>query len=85
MFSFMQTKRSRLTNLNIWASEKKNAFEHMQNVRIHIILHMCKVSSWPLLFINTPQPLYNMVGYNMVLDITRFKDGSQKCIDYIKK
>ena len=39
---------------------------------------------------NTLQPLYNMVLYNMVLyntvlDITRFKDGSQKCIDYIEK
>ena len=33
----------------------------------------------------TLQPLYNMVRYNMVLDITRFKDGSQKCIDYIEK
>ena len=27
--------------------------------------------------INTLRPLYNMVHYNMVLDITRFKDGSQ--------
>ena len=26
-----------------------------------------------------------MVCYNTVLDITRFKDGSQKCIDYIEK
>ena len=34
---------------------------------------------------NTLQPLYNIVRYNMVLDITRFKDGSQKCIDYIEK
>ena len=34
---------------------------------------------------NTLQPLYNMVRYNTVLDITRFKDGSQKCIDYIEK
>ena len=34
---------------------------------------------------NTLQPLYNMVHYNTVLDITRFKDGSQKCIDYIEK
>ena len=34
---------------------------------------------------NTLQPLYNMVCYNMVLDITRFKDRSQKCIDYIEK
>ena len=33
----------------------------------------------------TLQPLYNMVCYNMVLDITQFKDGSQKCIDYIEK
>ena len=31
------------------------------------------------------QPLYNTVHYNTVLDITRFKDGSQKCIDYIEK
>ena len=35
--------------------------------------------------IGTLQPPYNMVRYNMVLDITRFKDGSQKCIDYIEK
>ena len=36
-------------------------------------------------FKNTQQPLYNMVCYNTVLDITRFKDGSQTCIDYIEK
>ena len=35
--------------------------------------------------VHTLQPLYNMVRYNTVLDITRFKDGSQKCIDYIEK
>ena len=35
--------------------------------------------------VDTPQPLYNTVHYNTVLDITRFKDGSQKCIDYIEK
>ena len=34
---------------------------------------------------STPQSLYNTVRYNTVLDITRFKDGSQKCIDYIEK
>ena len=28
---------------------------------------------------NTLQPLYNTIRYNMVLDITRFKDGSQNC------
>ena len=33
----------------------------------------------------TLQPLYNTVCYNTVLDITRFKDGSQKCFDYIEK
>ena len=38
-----------------------------------------------LLPADTLQPLYNMVYYNTVLDITRFKDGSQKCIDYIEK
>ena len=32
-----------------------------------------------LVFI-TLEPLYNMV-----LDVTQFKDGSQKCIDYIEK
>ena len=47
------------------------------------------------MFANTPvrtisynitlQPLYNSVHYNTVLDITQFKDGSQKCIDYIEK
>ena len=34
---------------------------------------------------NTLQSLYDMVRYNMVLDTTQFKDGSQKCIDYIEK
>ena len=34
---------------------------------------------------STLQPLYNMVHYNTVLDITQFKDGFQKCIDYIEK
>ena len=33
----------------------------------------------------TLQPLYNTVRYNTVLDITRFEDESQKCIDYIEK
>ena len=34
---------------------------------------------------STLQPLYNTVCYNMVLDITWFKDGSKKCIDYVEK
>ena len=33
----------------------------------------------------TLQLLYNMVYYYTVLDIIWFKDGSQKCIDYIEK
>ena len=33
----------------------------------------------------TLQPLYNTVHYYTVLDITRFKDVSQKYIDYIEK
>ena len=35
--------------------------------------------------VSTLQPFYNTVHYNTVLDITWFKDGSQKCIDYIEK
>ena len=38
-----------------------------------------------LVITSTLQPLYNTVRYNTVLDITWFKDGSQKCIDYIEK
>ena len=34
---------------------------------------------------HTLQSLYNTVHYNTVLDITGFKDGSQKCIDCIEK
>ena len=41
--------------------------------------HCCTMNS------NTLQPLYNTVHYNTVLDITQFKNGSQKCIDYIEK
>ena len=35
--------------------------------------------------IYTLQPPYNTVRYNTILDITQFKEGSQKCIDYIEK
>ena len=31
----------------------------------------------PIFTLNTLRPLYNTVHYNTVLDITRFKDGSQ--------
>ena len=34
---------------------------------------------------STLQQLYNMFCYNTVLDVTWFKDGPQKGIDYIEK
>ena len=33
----------------------------------------------------THKPLYNTAQYNKILDIIRFKDGSQKWTDYIEK
>ena len=51
----------------------------LQNVASDQRLQVCHTYS------NTLQPLYNMVHYNTVLDVTRFKDGSQKCIGYIEK
>ena len=47
---------------------------HASNEYPHVLMVIPKLSS------NTLQSLYNTV-----LDITRFKDGSQKCIDYIEK
>ena len=39
---------------HIWAAtSEKNAFKYAQNVRIQVILRMCKVSSGPLLSIDT--------------------------------
>ena len=37
------------------------------------------------LFLYILQPLYKTIRYNTVLDITQFKDGSQKCVGYIEK
>ena len=34
---------------------------------------------------STYKPLYNSAGYNMILDITLYTDGPQRCIDYIEK
>ena len=44
----------------------------------HIMFPACKLSG-------THEPLYNTVHYNMVLNTSWFKDGSQKYIDYIEK
>ena len=35
--------------------------------------------------ITIAQTIFNTVSYNMILDITGFKDGYQKCFDYIEK
>ena len=35
--------------------------------------------------INTLKPHYNTIQYNTVLGIAGYKDGPQKCIDYIEK
>ena len=35
-------------------------------------------------YIFPPQPLYNTVHYNMDLDISWLKDGSQKGINYLE-
>ena len=45
----------------------------------------CTHSDHPAQEQSTLQPLYKMIHYNTVLDITRFNDGFQKCIDYIEK
>ena len=34
---------------------------------------------------STHKPLFNTVRYNIVVDITQLKDGSQKCTDNIEK
>ena len=43
-----------------------------------------RIQMWQTTY-DTLQPLYNTICYNTVLDITQFKDGSQKRIDYIEK
>lgn len=48
---------------------------------INVKLYCKKVSH----NITTHYPLYNTVHYDMVLDITMFKYGSQDCMVYIEK
>ena len=55
---------------------------------LYISVYFAQIISETFMFfdlLSTFQPLYNTVRYNTVLDLTRFKDGSQKCIDYIEK
>ena len=57
-----------------------------------LILHGCPGLTVLIFRANTVYPFKVHIDifiarflYNTVLDITRFKDGSQKCIDYIEK
>ena len=43
------------------------------------------LSTGLLLISNKNKDYKYTTHYNTILDITRLKDGSQKCIDYIKK
>ena len=56
---------------------------------MHVGLGLCSLLKKAMCrfpcIVRTLQPLYNTVHYNSVLDITRFKDGSQKCIGCIEK
>ena len=70
--------KKKLGRAKKWISKETNFT--LQFIHISRSVH-CLYSD----LFSTLQPLYNMVCYNMVLDITRFKDGSQKCIDYIEK
>ena len=54
-------------------------------VKLYSLEQITKVAVFEQGGVNTPRPLYNTVRYNTVLTISRFKDGSQKCIDYIEK
>ena len=62
-----------------------NSKEPKQGVHTNRRLQVANFSVAQLILQSTLQPLYNTVRYNTVLDITRFKDGSQKYIDYIEK
>ena len=57
----------------------------MKLIMNHLIMNHVIMNDVIKRFQFTLQPFYNMVCYNMVLDKTRFKDGSQKCLDYIEK
>ena len=52
-------------------------------VIVPLCLFVCSFICDTLAIVGNTLPLYNTVRYNAVLYITRFNDGSQKCIDYI--
>ena len=53
--------------------------------KIHIEAYSDTLSTGLLLISNKNKDYKYTTHYNTILDITRLKDGSQKCIDYIKK
>ena len=55
------------------------------NLTTTVLLDCVVIRVKMVCFISIHYNLYNTVRYNTVLDITWFKDGSQKCIDYIEK
>ena len=70
--------------VSLWSSVCP--FIHLSSIRPYFCFQRitCKYQ-WIFTKAGTLQPLYNTVRYNTVLDITRFKDGSQRCIDYNEK
>ena len=75
IFSYISTK------IYVAATHWNQPFSMAIPVSGHMILLRNKKNN----FLDTLQPLYNTVRYNTVLDTTRFKDESQKCIDCIEK
>ena len=74
---------SRTANSVVWSGSALFAYAILTDTLVYEILG--HVTFFLFLLKSTLQPLYNTVHYDTVLDITRFKDGSQKCMDYIEK
>ena len=78
-------------NYPFWVSQKNELTHFWLSLHFQEFLMLVDIynNNFHVKFIcflyNTLQPFYNMVPYNMVFGITRLKDGSQKCIDYIEK
>ena len=53
--------------------------------KIYIVFITRSFNKFIYMYGSTHYPLYNTIHYSMILDITQFKDRSQKCTDYIEK
>ena len=83
-----------IENIQYWYILKRTSAQFCEDISQNGALKFLRVYSCRYLenficrfiteIFNTLQPLYNTVRYNTILDITQFKDGSQKIIDYIK-